>query len=126
MWRNRHASTFSAWRTIATFSSDPNSARAERDSFSEAVADNSVRQLIAVATNDFIVLPNVQDEPRPWLARAVLLGARIVTAMVVGSGALLARLSYSITVVTLVRRRTSRMLRRHTWLHCKRQAYDLP
>ena len=34
-------------------------------------------------------LPNVQDEPRPWLARAVLLGARIVTAMVVGSGALL-------------------------------------
>src|SRR5689334_19298963 len=35
------------------------------------------------------VLPNVQDEPRPWLARAVLLGARIVTAMVVGSGALL-------------------------------------
>jgi hypothetical protein len=35
--------------------------------------------------------PNVQDEPRPWLARAVLLGARIVTAMVVGSGALLGR-----------------------------------
>src|SRR5690349_20856656 len=34
-------------------------------------------------------LANVQDEPRPWLARAVLLGARIVTAMVVGSGALL-------------------------------------
>ena len=34
------------------------------------------------------LLPNVQDEPRPWLARAVLLGARIVTAMVVGSGAL--------------------------------------
>src|SRR5688572_32075352 len=33
--------------------------------------------------------PNVQDEPRPWLARAVLLGARAVTAMVVGSGALL-------------------------------------
>ena len=38
------------------------------------------------------LLPNVQDEPRPWLARAVLLGARIVTAMVVGSGALLALL----------------------------------
>jgi hypothetical protein len=37
------------------------------------------------------LLPNVQDEPRPWLARAVLLGARIVTAMVVGSGALLGR-----------------------------------
>ena len=33
--------------------------------------------------------PNVKDEPRPWLARAVLLRARIVTAMVVGSGALL-------------------------------------
>jgi hypothetical protein len=33
--------------------------------------------------------PNVQDEPRPWLARLVLLGARDVTAMVVGSGALL-------------------------------------
>jgi len=32
---------------------------------------------------------NVQDEPRPWLARLVLLGARDVTAMVVGSGALL-------------------------------------
>lgn len=37
------------------------------------------------------LLPNVQDEPRPWLARAVLLGARIVTAMVVGSGAFLVR-----------------------------------
>ena len=36
-----------------------------------------------------VLLANVQDEPRPWLARAVLLGARIVTAMVVGSGALL-------------------------------------
>ena len=36
-----------------------------------------------------LVPPNVKDEPRPWLARAVLLGARIVTAMVVGSGALL-------------------------------------
>jgi hypothetical protein len=35
------------------------------------------------------ILPNVQDEPRPWLARLVLLGARDVTAMVVGSGALL-------------------------------------
>jgi hypothetical protein len=32
---------------------------------------------------------NVKDEPRPWLARAVLLGARVVTDMVVGSGALL-------------------------------------
>jgi hypothetical protein len=36
-----------------------------------------------------MILPNVQDEPRPWLARLVLLGARDVTAMVVGSGALL-------------------------------------
>jgi hypothetical protein len=36
------------------------------------------------------LLPNVQDEPRPCLARSVLLGARDVTAMVVGSGALLA------------------------------------
>jgi hypothetical protein len=35
------------------------------------------------------LLPNVQDEPRPWLARLVLLGARGVTAMVVGSGVLL-------------------------------------
>src|SRR5947207_13042468 len=39
------------------------------------------------------ILPNVRDEPRPWLARLVLLGARGVTAMVVGSGALLARFS---------------------------------
>src|SRR5688572_4664247 len=44
-------------------------------------------------TNAFIILPNVQDEPRPWLARLVLLGARGVTAMVVGSGALLGRFS---------------------------------
>jgi hypothetical protein len=39
------------------------------------------------------VRPNVQDEPRPWLARSVLLGARIVTATVVGSGALFGGLS---------------------------------
>src|SRR5688572_15972774 len=38
-------------------------------------------------------LANVQDEPRPRLARSVLLGARIVTAVVVGSGALLGRSS---------------------------------
>ena len=44
-------------------------------------------------------LPNVQDEPRPWLARAVLLGARIVTAMVVGSGALLGLFRASFIVV---------------------------
>src|SRR5438874_453311 len=36
------------------------------------------------------ILPNVKDEPRPGLARLVLLGARGVTAPVVGSGALLA------------------------------------
>ena len=35
--------------------------------------------------------PNVQDEPRPGLARLVLLGARGVTAPVVGSGVLLDR-----------------------------------
>ena len=39
------------------------------------------------------IMPNVQDEPRPWPARLVLLGARGVTAMVVGSGALLGRFS---------------------------------
>ena len=33
-----------------------------------------------------LLLPNVQDEPRPQLARSVLLGARSVTAVVVGSG----------------------------------------
>jgi hypothetical protein len=32
-------------------------------------------------------VPNVKDEPRPWLARLVLLGARDVPAMVVGSSA---------------------------------------
>src|SRR5687767_2655299 len=45
-----------------------------------------------IRTQSSVALPNVQDEPRPWLARSVLLGARIVTAMVVGSGALLGRL----------------------------------
>ena len=35
-------------------------------------------------------VPNVQDEPRPQLARSVLLGARSVTAVVVGSSAWLA------------------------------------
>lgn len=32
-------------------------------------------------------LPNVQGEPRPYMARSVLLGARFVTCMVVGSTA---------------------------------------
>jgi hypothetical protein len=49
----------------------------------------------------FFSWPNVQDEPRPWLARAVLLGARIVTAMVVGSGVLLARFMEPCLVVFL-------------------------
>jgi hypothetical protein len=39
--------------------------------------------------------PNVKDEPRPRLARAVLLGARIVTAVVVGSGALFGALDFA-------------------------------
>ena len=39
------------------------------------------------------VLPNVKDEPRPGLARLVLLGARDVTAPVVGSGALFGSVS---------------------------------
>ena len=34
-------------------------------------------------------MPNVQSEPRAWLAHFVLLGARNVTAMLVGSTALL-------------------------------------
>ena len=37
------------------------------------------------------LLANVQDEPRPQPARLVLLGARDVTDVVVGSGVLLGR-----------------------------------
>jgi hypothetical protein len=37
----------------------------------------------------FISLQNAQTEPRSWLARIVLLGAQSVTAMIVGSSALL-------------------------------------
>jgi hypothetical protein len=37
------------------------------------------------------LLPNVQDEPRPQPARLVLLGARDVTDVVVGSSALFGR-----------------------------------
>src|SRR5687768_16082682 len=51
-----------------------------------------------------MLLPNVQDEPRPWLARAVLLGARVVTAMVVGSGALLGHSREVIEVQTALHR----------------------
>jgi len=36
-----------------------------------------------------LFLPNVKSEPRAWLARFVLLGAQNVTAMLVGSTALL-------------------------------------
>ena len=39
------------------------------------------------ASEVVFILPNVQDEPRPQLARSVLLGARSVTAVVVGSSA---------------------------------------
>src|SRR6266545_4102196 len=53
-----------------------------------AIRDSGLVIFAAHIASDY--LPNVKDEPRPWLARAVLLGARIVTAMVVGSGALLA------------------------------------
>src|SRR5215204_7771110 len=42
----------------------------------------------SVIRGAIFILPNVKDEPRPGLARAVLLGARVVTAPVVGSGAL--------------------------------------
>jgi hypothetical protein len=48
----------------------------------------NVLQRVFVAERHHL-LPNVKDEPRSRLARAVLLGARIVTAVVVGSGALL-------------------------------------
>src|SRR5215212_9257185 len=41
-------------------------------------------------------LPNVQDEPRPQLARLVLLGAQDVTDVVVGSGALLGFLTFDV------------------------------
>ena len=41
------------------------------------------------ASYSWSALPNVQSEPRAWLARFVLLGAQNVTAMLVGSTALL-------------------------------------
>jgi hypothetical protein len=61
--------------------------RASASNFSSA-SDIEAIAIISLSING-VFLPNVKDEPRPWLARAVLLGARIVTAMVVGSGALL-------------------------------------
>ena len=45
-------------------------------------------------TISFIFLPNVIDEPRPSLARLVLLGARGVTDRVVGSSAWLGSVVY--------------------------------
>ena len=42
-------------------------------------------------------MPNVQSEPRAWLAHFVLLGARNVTAMLVGSTALLGSVFLRIT-----------------------------
>jgi hypothetical protein len=44
-----------------------------------------MRQIIT----SWFLLPNVKSEPRAWLAQFVLLGARNVTAMLVGSTALL-------------------------------------
>lgn len=43
-----------------------------------------------VKTISVRMTPNAQTEPRSWLARSVLLGAQSVTAMIVGSSALLA------------------------------------
>ena len=44
-----------------------------------------LRLLLSASECRSFILPNVKDEPRPWLARLVLLGARGVTAKVVGS-----------------------------------------
>src|SRR5688572_27919538 len=55
----------------------------------QATASANATYMDAMRVFLIMILPNVQDEPRPWLARLVLLGARDVTAMVVGSGALL-------------------------------------
>jgi hypothetical protein len=44
-----------------------------------------------------VFLPNVKSEPRAWLAHFVLLGARNVTAMLVGSTALLGLFLFSFT-----------------------------
>jgi hypothetical protein len=48
------------------------------------------------------VLPNAQSEPRPYMARSVLLGARFVTCMVVGSTALFGVLVFSFIFFNLV------------------------
>ena len=50
-----------------------------------------------------LFLPNVQDEPRPCLARLVLLGARGVTDRVVGSSAWLGSVVKKISCGTVFR-----------------------
>ena len=45
--------------------------------------------MLRVLVCSLYFMPNVQSEPRAWLARFVLLGAQNVTAMLVGSTALL-------------------------------------
>src|SRR5688572_13742305 len=57
----------------------------------ESLTDDQISLESARCTWRARLLPNVQDEPRPQPARLVLLGARDVTDVVVGSGALLAR-----------------------------------
>jgi len=49
--------------------------------------ENTTRQQKIIMCRMIIFLPNVQDEPRPQLARKVRLGAHSVTAVVVGSSA---------------------------------------
>ena len=50
----------------------------------------------------FMVLANVQDEPRPSLARSVRLGAQSVTARVVGSSAWLGSVVFIPILVRLI------------------------
>ena len=55
-----------------------------------------------------LFLPNAQAEPRPYMARVVLLGARTVTCMVVGSSAWFG------VLVLFLRELVTRFIR--TWL----------
>ena len=72
-------------------------------------------------------LPNVQDEPRPWLARAVLLGARIVTTMVVGSSALLGAWGVSDSVIIVEAIARDRLASATwTWLQVTTDQVQLP
>jgi hypothetical protein len=50
-------------------------------------AQGSWRQVGGKVSTKWFDLPNVKSEPRAWLAHFVLLGARNVTAMLVGSTA---------------------------------------